>query len=86
MIYLDNGATSFQKPPAVARAVQRAFLSCANPGRGSYPAAMEAAKTVFACRERASALFDCLPEQVVFTANCTHGLNIAIRTDRKSVV
>jgi len=25
-------------------------------------------------------MFHCLPEQVVFTSNCTHGLNMAIRT------
>ena len=25
-------------------------------------------------------MFDCDPEQVVFTANCTQGLNMAIRT------
>lgn len=80
MIYLDNGATSFRKPPGVARAVQHAFARCANPGRGGYAAAMEAARVVFVCREEASKLFDCQPEQVVFTSNCTHGLNIAIST------
>ena len=34
MIYLDNGATSFRKPPAVFRAVNEAMQRCANPGRG----------------------------------------------------
>lgn len=80
MIYLDNGATSFHKPAGVADAVRRAMFTCANPGRGGYPQAMVAAKTVLGCRERAAALFDCQPEQVVFTSNCTHGLNIAIKT------
>ena len=80
MIYLDNGATSFHKPPGVARAVCLAMEQCANPGRGGYKAAMTAAQTVFECRETAAELFDCQPEQVVFTSNCTHGLNIAIRT------
>ena len=80
MIYLDNGATSFHKPPAVAAAVRCALENCANPGRGGYQAAMAAAKTVLRCRETAARLFDCTPEQVVFTANCTHGLNMAIRT------
>ena len=41
---------------------------------------MEAARTVFRCRETAAAMFDCSPEQVAFTSNCTHGLNIAIRS------
>ena len=80
MIYLDNGATSFRKPPGVHRAVSRALQRYANPGRGGYAAAMEAAQTVYGCREQAAELFDCQPEQVVFTANCTHGLNIAIST------
>ena len=80
MIYLDNGATSFHKPPTVSVAVLKALKTCANPGRGGYPASVEAARIVYRCRERAAELFDCRPEQVVFTANCTHGLNIAIRT------
>lgn len=80
MIYLDNGATSFHKPPEVLRAVLEAFASCANPGRGGYAAAAEAAKRVFSCREQAAKLFDCREDQVVFTFNCTHGLNIAIHS------
>ncbi len=80
MIYLDNGATSFHKPAAVQRAVLTAMRQCANPGRGGYGAAMAAADTVYKCRELAGELFECQPERVVFTANCTHGLNLAIRT------
>ena len=80
MIYLDHGATSFPKPATVLSAVRRAMLRCANPGRGGYPAAMEAARQVYDCREVAADFFDCQPEQVVLTANCTHGLNIAIGT------
>lgn len=80
MMYLDYGATSFHKPAAVRQAMAEAMVQCANPGRGGYPAAMAAAKTVYRCRERAAALFDCQPEQVVFTSNCTHGLNIAINS------
>lgn len=80
MIYLDNGATSFHKPPQVIQAVCRAMRTCANPGRGGYAAAMEAGRVVYQCREEAAVLFDCLPEQVVFTGSCTQGLNMAIRT------
>lgn len=80
MIYLDNGATSFHKPAQVRRAMLQTMLRCANPGRGGYPAAMAAAEQVYRCREVAGKLFHCQPEQVVLTYNCTHGLNIAIRT------
>ncbi len=80
MIYLDNGATSFHKPPQVSRAVQWAMNACANPGRGGYGAAMAADRELYRCRETAGELFGCEPQQVVLTTNCTHGLNIAIRS------
>ncbi len=80
MIYLDNAATSFPKLPQVRRAVSEALTRCANPGRGGHSASLAGARTVFRCRERAAAMFGCKPEQLVFTSNCTHGLNIAIRS------
>ena len=80
MIYLDSGATSFPKPEAVIRAMTRALRSCANPGRGGYDAAVRASEIVLDCRLQASSLFDCQPEQVVFTGSCTQGLNMAIRS------
>lgn len=80
MIYLDHGATSFCKPRSVGIAMEQALRTCANPGRGGYPAAMQAARRVLNCRERAGELFGCQPEQVVFTGSCTQGLNIAIGT------
>ena len=39
MIYLDAGATTLQKPPAVAFAVQSAMRRMATPGRGGHPPA-----------------------------------------------
>lgn len=80
MVYLDNAATSLHKPPSVSRAVLDALSRCANPGRGGYSAAMAAAETVFHCRETAAKFFHASVEQVAFTSNCTHGLNIAINT------
>ncbi len=80
MIYLDNGATSFHKPDCVRYAMMNALRYCANPGRGGYRQAMNASKVLYDCREKAAAMFDADPEQVVFTSNCTHGLNIAIKS------
>ena len=80
MIYLDHGATSFPKPPTVRDAVGAAMDACANPGRGSHEAARAGAEVLYRCREAAGELFRIAPEQVVLTQNCTHGLNIAIRT------
>lgn len=80
MIYLDHGATSFPKPAEVHWAVMDAMDRCGNPGRGGYPVAMKGAQVVYECRKRAAKLFECDPEQVVFTGSCTHGLNMAIRS------
>ncbi len=80
MIYLDCGATSLQKPPEVAEAVARALERCASPGRGGHEAAREAERAVFECRALAAKLFEAEPEQVVFTMNATHALNLAIKT------
>lgn len=81
MIYFDSAATTFQKPPAVSAAIQRAMATMSSPGRGGYPAAMQAAETAFTCRSELAELFSVSnPEQVVFTMNATHGLNIAIKS------
>ncbi|MBE6928206.1 MAG: aminotransferase class V-fold PLP-dependent enzyme [Ruminococcaceae bacterium] len=80
MIYFDAAATTLQKPPSVARAVFLSMHTCASVGRGGHRAAERAAETVFSCRQAAAQLFDCEAEQVVFTSNATHGLNIAIHS------
>ena len=81
MIYLDAAATSLQKPDAVGEAVRRAIHQCASPGRGTHASAMRASMTALRCREEAAALFRMSrPENVVFTMNATHALNIAIQS------
>ena len=81
MIYLDSAATTLQKPPTVARAMARATSSMASPGRGGHKPAMLAAETAFACRQRAAELFGMRnPENVIFTLNATHALNLAIKS------
>ena len=81
MIYLDSAATTLQKPKSVLQAMQRAAARYASPGRGGYPAAMEAAEVLYRCREQAAELFHAPgPEQVVFTSSATMALNMAIRS------
>ena len=80
MIYLDSAATSLLKPKAVSVAMERAVKQMASPSRGSYPAAMDAAETVYACREAAAELFDAESDRIVFTMNATHALNLAIHS------
>ncbi len=81
MIYLDSAATSLYKPECVQPAMLEAVRSMASPGRGAHQAAMRAADCCYLCRERLAELFHApSPENVVFTCNATHGLNIAIRS------
>ena len=81
MIYLDSAATSLYKPKMVQQAVLDAMTTMASPGRGAYRAAMRAANCCYDCREALADLFHVpSPEQVVFTFNATHGLNIAIHS------
>lgn len=76
-IYLDNAATSFPKPPAVAREMARFIdeVGC-NVNRGGYAGAYQAAELVLETREQLAALFghdD--PRRVVFSLNITTALN-----------
>ncbi len=81
MIYFDSAATTFQKPASVAAAMWEALASMSSPGRGGYPAAARAADTAFQCRSELAEMFGLKnPEQVIFTLNATHALNIAIKS------
>lgn len=81
MIYLDNAATSFPKPPMVARAMAGTLQRIGgNPGRSGHRLSLCGGRVIEACREllaRANGLS--APEQVIFTSNCTEALNLAIR-------
>ena len=51
LIYLDNAATTWPKPPCVVRATAHALeLYGANPGRGGHQLTLAASERVFACR------------------------------------
>lgn len=79
-LYLDNAATSWPKPPGVARAMVR-FLDevGANPGRSGHRLSIEAARIVYAAREAIVELFGASdPLRVVFGQNVTDGINLAL--------
>ncbi|MEX2426371.1 MAG: aminotransferase class V-fold PLP-dependent enzyme [Thermomicrobiaceae bacterium] len=81
MIYLDNAATSWPKPEQVYETLG-SFLkhSGANPGRSSHRMATSAAGTIDRTRNRIAALFNAqAAERVIFTANATDALNLAIK-------
>lgn len=80
MIYFDNAATTFPKPPAVVQAVREALVRYgANPGRSGHDLSMQTAQKIYECREKLAKLFCCQSEQIVFTKNCTESVNIAIK-------
>ena len=79
MIYLDNAATTLQKPQPVIDAVVRAMNSMGNAGRGAHSNSLSASRVVYDTRCKIAALFNCRrPDHVVFTCNSTEALNIAI--------
>ena len=80
MIYLDNAATTFPKPPQVLRAMTGVMEKLgANPGRGGHRLSLQAGRVVESCREAAAALLGVPgPERVIFTRCCTESLNLAI--------
>jgi cysteine desulfurase family protein len=81
IIYLDNAATSWPKPPSVWEAMERNMMeSAANPGRGSHEMAVKASRAVFETRKRLARLFRINnPNDIAFTMNTTHALNLAIQ-------
>lgn len=80
MIYLDSAATSYHKPNGVARAVAEAISHTGNPGRGAHEASLDASRVVYGTREKMAELFGAEEaSQIVFTANSTESLNIAIQ-------
>jgi cysteine desulfurase family protein len=81
MIYLDNAATSFPKPPAVAEAMERCLREgLGNPGRSGHRLARESQSILKRCRLLCHRLFGGGgPERFIFTSSCTDSLNLALR-------
>ena len=79
MIYLDNAATTMHKPQTVIDAVTQAMCSLGNAGRGATSGALDAARTIHACRAKLARLLGCpRANRVCFTPNSTAALNTAI--------
>ena len=81
MIYLDNAATSWPKPPEVLRAMTE-FLehTGGNPGRSGHRLSIAAARVIYDAREAVADLFHAPdPLRVILTPNATFALNLALR-------
>ena len=80
IINFDNSATTYPKPPAVAKAVAQAVERYGgNPGRSGHKLSMRVSEKIFTVRQQAAEMFGAQAENVAFTANCTHALNMAIK-------
>ncbi len=81
VIYLDNAATSFPKPPQVTEAM-RHFMNevGANPGRAGHRLAKEADQIIWHTREGLARLFHIPdPVRIVFTLNVTEAINMVLK-------
>lgn len=80
MIYMDNAATTMQKPEKVVEAVVEAMNSMGNAGRGAHAASLDASRTIYGTRDRLARFLGAeSAKQIVFTNNSTESLNIAIK-------
>ena len=81
MIYFDNAASTYPKPPAVAKSVGKWLeRNGANPGRSGHKASLEAGRVIFDVRELICEMFDVeSPELIAFVPNATFGLNCIIQ-------
>ncbi len=81
MVYFDNPATSWPKPPQVKAAMNRFMEEIgANPGRSGHSRSIEAARIVYETREALSVLFHVKDSsRIVFTLNATESINLALK-------
>jgi selenocysteine lyase/cysteine desulfurase len=80
MYYFDNAATTFPKPPPVLTSMRRAMSEYGgNPGRAGHGLSIKTAQAVFEAREKCAEFFGAEIEHTIFTLNCTHALNMAIK-------
>lgn len=81
MIYLDNAATSWPKPPMVVRAMAGTLQKLGgNPGRSGHSLSLCSGRIIQNCRELLAQSFGApSAENVIFTSSCTESLNLAIR-------
>ena len=79
MIYLDNAATTLQKPRCVIDAVVQAMTTMGNAARGAHTSALSASRMVYDTRCKIAKLLGCAnADNVIFTCNSTEALNIAL--------
>lgn len=80
MVYLDNAATTYPKPPSVISKSSFALVNYgANPGRSGHKLSMETGEAVYEARQRCADFFEAKTENVCFMLNCTEAINTALK-------
>ena len=81
MIYLDNAATTYPKPPEVLDAVTDCIRRIGgNPGRAAHTHSILAAEAVYDARCEVADFFGIPdPSSIIFTPNATFALNLAVK-------
>ncbi len=79
-IYLDNAATTYPKPRKILDGMVEQYARIGvSPGRGSYDLAMEAEEFIHHTRIQLARFFNAPdPDRIIFAANATDALNLAI--------
>ncbi|MDP6037448.1 MAG: aminotransferase class V-fold PLP-dependent enzyme, partial [Candidatus Latescibacteria bacterium] len=87
LIYMDNAATTFPKPPGVLEEALAFYQKYGvNPGRSGTDLAQEAEAMVAEARKSMTSFLGATgsPDRLVFTQNASDSLNIAIQGTLKS--
>lgn len=80
MVYLDNAATTYPKPPSVISKSSYALVNYgANPGRSGHKLSMETGEAVYNARKLCGDFFGAATENVCFMLNCTEAINTALK-------
>lgn len=80
MIYLDNAATTGQKPISVINAVKQSLINYnANPGRSGHNLSVTTAEQIYRCRNKIKNFFGASNENnICFLSSCTQAINSVV--------
>ncbi len=81
IVYMDNAATTWPKPPEVLAAMTRTMEEAGgNAGRGGHRLAVAAGEILYQVRDTVAVFFGCSdPFRVTFTANATESINLILK-------
>jgi cysteine desulfurase / selenocysteine lyase len=80
-VYFDNSATSWPKPPQVKEFMCDYLDNFGgSPGRSGHKFSLQAGRKIFEARELIQEFFNAPhSERIIFTANSTHAINLALK-------